>query len=1126
MAETLQTQIENLRLSISGLEAQRSVLGSAIIDPALAALHQQLVVLEEQAASQAIPTEERRVVTILFIDMVGSTSLAERLDPEEWRQIVNRLHTTLGEAVTAHHGTVAQYLGDGLLAFFGSRDTSEHDPENAIRAALDAHTAVSGLKLPEKLQLRSGIHTGLVVVGELGDAAHKEFTASGDAMNLAARLQSAAPAGGTLISHDTYRYVRGVFDLTPRPPLTVKGKSEPLQTYLVRRAKPRPFRSISRGVAGVETRTIGRELEMQALQQAYLRAYEGHGMVWAQILGDSGVGKSRLLVDLNDWMDLRDETTRLLRARAFPDDANQPFALVRRMWFDRFQIAEDAPLEQAETKWVERFKEFYGQDNCEESAHALGLLVGLPFNDSPYIKTMRNDPTQVKGRALVVSRELVRAVRQQSPLIVLLEDLQWTDLASWEYLMEVFLDGATGEYPNGLFLLGAARLEWHPPEELLDLFASSLSSEKIGDEWGMLISLAPLSDHSTRELARELLQQVVDVPESVIDLLVERSEGVPYFTEEIVNWFIDHEILDTRSEQWRFLPERLKAQPLPATLQHLLLTRLSSLSPIERATLQRGAIFGRRFWSGGVDALGISAGEETLGHLQPRGFVEMQPESAFQGDTEWSFHHNLLQEVTYESILKRERAALHKVAAGWLERQARQAGRLNEFAGLLGDHCARAGELIAAADWYLLAGRRTMNQGAPRESRVFYSQALELLPPVDRERRWQALLGREQALSVLSDAEQWKTDISDLLELARSFDDDNYLAEAYLRQALFGMQAGDLSITNQASLEALTTAQRCGNEAIEAEALALIAVVDMHRGDKPATIQYIEEALRLARHLGDDNVLLVVVGRAARCYIALTDAARCDPLQIELIEIAHRLGNRIEEAKGLHSMGAVYVRRGLHKQGRVLLEQARIINEALGTRRMLAYNLMGLVEVYQVTGDLRKARQLAEQALQEITPTQDTGGKIQSLNILGLVLLAMDDAGGASRCFTEGRELALIHGMSFSVCETSTFLAACSIMQGQLDQARIYVHEAWNFLKEHGWLGLSNPGIVYRSCAETFDALGDAENFQAVVEISYQSLMEVADTINVPAVRQSFLENNPNNRAIFEMWERNKQKNS
>ena len=242
MADTIQEQIEKLRASMNGLEAQRNVLGDGIVEPALAALRQKLTALEGQAASLAAPGEERRMLTILFVDMVGSTSMAEKMDPEEWRQVVKKLHSRLGEIISAHEGIVAQYLGDGLLAFFGAKEASESDPENAIRAALESQAAVGSLFSEEKVQLRAGIHSGLVVIGELGDAVHKEFTASGDAVNLAARLQSAAPPGGILISHDTYRYVRGIFDMTPRPPLAVKGKSDPVQTYLVRRARRRPPR--------------------------------------------------------------------------------------------------------------------------------------------------------------------------------------------------------------------------------------------------------------------------------------------------------------------------------------------------------------------------------------------------------------------------------------------------------------------------------------------------------------------------------------------------------------------------------------------------------------------------------------------------------------------------------------------------------------------------------------------------------------------------------------------------------------------------------------------------------------------------------------------------------------------
>ena len=1122
MAESLQDQMDSLRRSIDGLEAQRRMLGDLVVDPAVAALREQLTTLEGRAAVQAAPPDERRLVTILFMDMVGSTSMAEKLDPEEWRQVVAKFHEALGQAIIGHRGEVAQYLGDGVLAFFGAKDATEDDPENAIRAALDAQARVANILSAEKLQLRAGIHSGLVVVGELGDMSHKEFTASGDAMNLAARLQSAAPAGGILISQDTYRYVRGVFDLTPRPPLTVKGKSEPLQTYLVRRAKPRPFRSVARGVAGVETRTIGREAEMQVVQSSYLRAYEQHGLVWVQVLGEPGMGKSRLMADMSDWMDLRAEEYRLLRARAFPDDVKQPFALVRRMWFDRFQIADDTPLAQAEAKWVERFRELSGQVNSEEAAHALGLLVGLPFEESPYIKAMRSDPAQVKGRALVVSRELLQAVRQQSPVVVLLEDLQWTDAASWEYLMEVFLDKQAAEQPNGVFVLGAARPEWQPPEQLQRLLGALEGSESGSGPWGAVISLGPLTDEATRHLAEELLQRAEHIPEQMIDVLVERSEGVPYFAEEMINWYIDHGILDTSGEKWRVLSEKLQGEPLPATLQHLLLTRLGSLSQPERALLQRGAIFGRRFWTGGVEALGATAGAEVLGRLQPRGFVEAEPESAFQGDTEWSFHQSLLQEVTYESVLKRERASLHRVAADWLERQAREAGRLDEFAGLLGDHCERAGDLSSATDWYLRAGGSAMAQGAPREARVFFTQALDLLPPIDRERRWRALLGREDALGVLGDAEPRRADLASLLELAQSLGDDNYLAEGYLRQAILGLQLGDPRLIEDASREALAAARRCGNEAIEAKALAATTVADMQRGDNAAAERNIEAALDLARRLSDESVLAYVLYRGAYCYGELGDFARSQALQTEQIELDQRLGNRMQEATGLGNKGVMYSAIGQYKQARALIEQSRVVSEALGARRLRSYALGNLAEVCLATGDLRKAKEYSEQALQESPRIQDARGTAFELVDLARILLAMGDAAGSMRRFSEAADLASKQALEAQTQEAMLGVAACAIAQGFPDEARRHATGAWGYLQEHGSTGMSGSGWPYLTCAETFDALDDKKNMNAVLEAGHRQLMEMADTIRVPAWRKSFLEDVPENRALMEMWERRK----
>lgn len=197
-----------------------------------------------------------------------------------------------GKVVISRHGSVLQYLGDGLLAAFGVTQVSEQDPENALRAGLEIQRGCALLHTSQPVQLRVGIHTGLVLVGELALAAHQEYTAMGEAMNLAARLQSLAPPGGVLISHETYRYVRNLFDVTAQIPLQVKGKSDPLQTYLVLCPRPTAFRNVTRGVAGIDTHTVGREQELGQIHRLFQDALDKRQSCWVQLVGSPGIGKS------------------------------------------------------------------------------------------------------------------------------------------------------------------------------------------------------------------------------------------------------------------------------------------------------------------------------------------------------------------------------------------------------------------------------------------------------------------------------------------------------------------------------------------------------------------------------------------------------------------------------------------------------------------------------------------------------------------------------------------------------------------------------------------------------------------------------------------------------------------
>jgi class 3 adenylate cyclase len=283
-------------------------------------------------ATRGQVSHERRLVTILFSDVTGSTAIGEPLDPEELMEIMSGAFEFLIQPIYHYEGTLARLMGDAVLAFFGAPIAHEDDPERAIRAGLEitAEAAAYAEKLQSErgiagFNVRVGINTGLVVVGEVGSDLRVEYTAMGDAVNLAARMEQAAPPGGILISHDTYRHVRGVFDVLPQEPLLVKGKTEPVLTYLVERAKPRALRKEMRGVEGIETRMVGRDAELLILQNAFLDTLEEAETQVVTIVGEAGVGKSRLLDEFDIWSELRPERFWFFKGRASSTTQTVPF---------------------------------------------------------------------------------------------------------------------------------------------------------------------------------------------------------------------------------------------------------------------------------------------------------------------------------------------------------------------------------------------------------------------------------------------------------------------------------------------------------------------------------------------------------------------------------------------------------------------------------------------------------------------------------------------------------------------------------------------------------------------------------------------------------------------------------
>ena len=382
MSPTIEEQIKRLKKTIAEMEAQRDALGDAVVQEAIEPFHRKLAELTSLLEASKVPSPEkpsqqRKLLTLLFMDIVGSTAIIQHMDPEEVSEIFDANLKRLAQPVEDHGGHVTSYMGDGFMAIFGAPIAREDDPEQAVHAGLSILQRSDKIALELKkdweiqdFQVRVGIHTGLVL---LGGETEGEDTTKGPAVHLAARLQSSAPPGGMLISHAAYQHIRGVFNVEPWEPLKVKGFDEPVQVYRILSAKPRAFRSYTRGVEGVETRMIGRQYELKLLQDALFGAMEdGEGQL-VTIMGEAGVGKSRLLYELQNWIDLQPRTVRFYEGRAHQETQGVPYATLRDMFEFRFQLQDNDSQEIVRQKVEAGFMEVFAEsEEGQMRTHLLG----------------------------------------------------------------------------------------------------------------------------------------------------------------------------------------------------------------------------------------------------------------------------------------------------------------------------------------------------------------------------------------------------------------------------------------------------------------------------------------------------------------------------------------------------------------------------------------------------------------------------------------------------------------------------------------------------------------------------------------------------------------------------------
>ena len=668
---------------------------------------------ERLLAARGKVSRERRVVTILFSDVKSSTQMAESLDPEEVMEIMDGAFNILIEPIYRHEGTLARLMGDAILAFFGAPIAHEDDPERACRTALEiiegAKAYAARLEQERGIHgfnVRVGINTGLVVVGEVGSDLRVEYTAMGDAINLAARMEQNAPVGGILISHDTYRHVRGVFDVQPQKPLTVKGKTEPVQVYRVigLKAKPRRVRGLE--ARGISSPLVGRDAEFAAVKGCIERLLDGQGGILS-IIGEAGVGKSRLMAEVRQ----QTPSVQWLESRTLSFGRTISYWPFQEILWRYAGISEEDSESAAWHKLESKVSALFAEHTAEILPY-LATLLTLEVKGE-YAERVKYLDGEAMGRQVfLASRRFFERLAQAQPLMLAFEDLHWVDESS-ALLLEHLLP-LVERVP--LLICGVSRPYRKTPTAHLREIAAQDYANCYTE-----IRLAPLTQTDSAQLVRNLLE-IEDLSPRVREMILRKAEGNPFFLEEIIRALIDASavVRDPATGRWQATAQ-IETITIPDTIQGVIMARVDRLDEDVRRVLRTAAIIGRSFLYRVLRAV-AEADRQLDYHLAELQAVEFIREKQRVPELEYIFKHALAQEATYESILLQKRRELHARVGQAIE--ALFADRLEEFYGLLAYHYARAEAWEKAQDYLLKAGDQAGRVAADAEALAHYRQAM------------------------------------------------------------------------------------------------------------------------------------------------------------------------------------------------------------------------------------------------------------------------------------------------------------------------------------------------------------------------------------------------------------------
>ncbi|MEZ4769232.1 MAG: adenylate/guanylate cyclase domain-containing protein [Caldilineales bacterium] len=929
---------------------------------------------------------ERRVVTVLFCDVAGSTRAAEQLDPEDWTEVMNGIFQRMIEPITAYQGLVARLMGDAVLALFGAPNAHEDDPQRAVRAglAIIAGTRDHLAQLEETwgitLDIRVGINTGLAVVGRVGSDAQAEYTAMGDAVNLAARMEQTAVPGTVQVAEDTYQATAPLFDFVDLGEIEVKGKAEPVRTYRPLRRKATPGRL--RGIAGLETPLIGRSVERKILLDELADLGNGTGSIVC-LIGEAGIGKSRLLDEVRN-ASTTPAAVQWLATHSLSYETEQPYALVRRLMRQVIGATPEDGVKSMREKIRHTLEAVPHEERVQvqrvfESLFGLAGATGEPPLEGETFKALLY---------AVMAAQWERQA-QNASVVLVCDDLHWSDPASAALLQHLF--PLTNQLP--ILLLCAMRPEPTSPGWLAMQAAANNLPHRYRE-----VYLHTLSTEESGELVDSLLH-ISDLPAGLRTRIMEKSEGNPYFIEEVVRSLIEQGLVvkDDDGSHWRSTGDGSDFD-IPTNLRTLLVARMDRLAEDARRTLQVASVVGRSFYYRILQRLVDYAASELDQYLRSLQNTQLIHEAARAPELEYMFCHALTQEAAYSTILLKQRRTFHRRVAEALELLFPD--RLEELAPQLAGHYAESRQADKALSYYTMAGDAALRLFAVNEALSHYDQAMRWLEPehVSNEQLIHLYRRRGRALELLLRHDEALESYQTLEVLGETRGDDSLRLAGISAQALeywYGHSA--FLEARQRAEEALALARQIGDRATEARSLWNL-LLSYTWDDSVQALDHGERGLAIARELAaspqastEDLELLALILLDLTLPLAATGHCRAAREHaIEAQRLFEKLGNLPLASTAGQRLGIAYKMEGRFELSEKVANQSMAIDRSLGNHGGVIGGALGLLDLYPETGDYAKFLAL----LDEIIPLVAREGRLP-VTIFELYRLAVYDQVGA-----------------------------------------------------------------------------------------------------------------------------------